>query len=139
MPPDCVFCRIVAGQLPSCRVYEDDRILAFLDIAPLVEGHTLVIPKTHYDPFMDAPPEILTPLFLAVQRVARAMTAGLKADGVNLHQANGRAAGQVVPHLHVHVVPRFANDGHSWNWRPRAYPDQSRAQTLAAKIREALA
>ncbi len=135
---DCIFCKIVAGELPCCRVFENDDVLAFLDIAPLVKGHTLVIPKTHCDPITAAPPEILTPLFLAVQHVAKAIFAGLKADGVNVHQANGAAAGQVVPHLHVHVIPRFGSDGHSWNWRPKKYDGQNEANALAEQITKAI-
>ena len=138
MQPDCIFCRIVAGQLPSCRIYEDESVMAFLDIAPLIKGHTLVIPKQHVDLFMDAPADIMKPLFHAVQRVARAMLHGLKADGVNIHQANGKAAGQVVPHLHVHVVPRFLNDGHAWNWHPKKYDDQTESLEMATRIKNAL-
>ncbi len=138
MPVDCVFCRIVAGELPSNRIYEDADVLAFLDIAPLVKGHTLVIPKAHIDPFMQAPPDIITPLFLAVQRVARAMMTSLKADGINLHQSNGKVAGQVVPHLHVHVIPRFADDGLAWNWRAGSYADPAEAKAMLERIKAAI-
>ncbi len=137
---DCIFCRIVAGEVPCCRVYEDEQTLAFLDIAPLVEGHTLVIPKRHLDPFTAASERELTSCMRTVQRIMQAQRAVWQADGVNLHQANGAAAGQVVPHLHFHVVPRFQNDGHHWNWKARAYQDstamQTRADELAQGVRE---
>ncbi len=136
---DCIFCKIVAGEIPSTKVYEDDHVLAFMDIGPLVRGHTLVIPKTHFDPLADTPDDVLARVIAVVRRVARAQVDGLGADGVNIHQANGAVAGQVVPHLHFHVVPRFANDGHPWNWTPHPYADPSEAAALAERIRNALA
>jgi histidine triad (HIT) family protein len=81
---------------------------------------------------------VVFPFIAVVRRIARAQVEGLGADGVNVHQANGAAAGQVVPHLHFHVVPRFANDGHHWNWTPRPYADLSEAAALAERIRAAL-
>lgn len=138
MSEACIFCQIVAGALPSCKVHEDADTLAFLDIGPLVEGHTLVIPKTHYDPLTATPPAVLHRLIEVVQRIADAQMRGLAADGINVMQSNGRAAGQVVPHLHFHVIPRFRHDGHSWNWNARAYGQRSDMQRLAERIRETL-
>jgi len=138
MNPDCVFCRIVAKQLPSTSVYEDEHTLAFMDIGPIVKGHTLVIPKAHYDPLVATPPEVLGELIRVVQKVARAQLAGLKADGINVTQANGRAAGQVVPHIHFHVIPRFLTDGHHWNWTPKRYDSAGELQEFAQRIRGAL-
>jgi len=135
---DCLFCKIVAGDIPSTRIYEDDDVLAFMDIGPLVPGHALVIPKAHHSPLADTPDDVLAKVIAVVRRIARAQVEGLGADGVNVHQANGAAAGQVVPHLHFHVVPRFANDGHHWNWTPRPYADLSEAAALAERIRAAL-
>lgn len=134
---DCIFCRIVRGEIPSTRIYEDDEVLAFMDIGPLVKGHALVIPKRHVDPLTAVPPELLARVMTVVQRVASAMVAGLGADGFNIHQSNGTCAGQVVPHVHVHVVPRFEGDGHSWNWKPKTYADGEVA-ALAGRIRGAL-
>ena len=116
MKDDCIFCRIVAGSLPCVRLCEDGDVLAFMDIGPIVKGHALVIPKAHRDPITDLSPDLLGRVMAMVQRVAAAQRRGLKADGVNVHQANGAAAGQVVPHVHVHVIPRFNGDGHRWNW-----------------------
>ena len=138
MNTDCIFCKIVAGQLPACKVYEDADTLAFMDIGPIIPGHTLVIPKIHIDPLTAAPPAILQKLILVVQDIARAQLSALKADGVNVMQANGSAAGQVVPHLHFHVIPRFATDGHHWNWKPRPYAKREEISALAEKIKGAL-
>ncbi len=136
---DCVFCRIVEGALPCTRVYEDADVLAFLDIGPIVKGHTLVIPKVHAERITDVTPGILGRVMSAAQRVAAAQKQGLKADGVNLHQANGAAAGQVVPHVHVHVIPRFNDDGHRWNWASTTYADDAERDRTAERITRALA
>ncbi len=133
---DCIFCRIVAGELPASRVHEDDEVLAFMDIGPLVKGHTLVIPKRHYDPVTAMPCALLGRVMGVVQRVVAAQMQGLGADGVNLHQCNGAASGQVVPHVHFHVVPRFEDDGHHWNWKPKKYDDHAEMEALAGRIRE---
>ncbi len=135
---DCIFCKIVAGDIPSTRVYEDDHVLAFMDIGPIVRGHVLVIPKAHHNPLSDTPDDLLARLIAVVRRIARAQQDGLGADGVNVHQANGSAAGQVVPHLHFHVIPRFASDAHHWNWTPHPYADLSEAAALADRIKAAL-
>ena len=133
----CIFCKIVAGEIPSIRVYEDSDVLAFMDIGPLVKGHTLVIPKSHHNLISETPDDVLAKVIAVVRRVAQAQKNGLGADGVNIHQANGTAAGQVVPHLHFHVVPRFHHDGHHWNWTPHPYADLSEASALASRIQSA--
>ena len=138
MREDCIFCKIAAGAVPCTRVYEDEDALAFLDIGPLVKGHTLVIPKEHFDPISATPPPVLQKLILVVQRIASAQFAGLGADGVNVTQANGAAAGQVVPHLHFHVIPRFQTDGHHWNWKTKTYEGPAEMQALAKRIADAL-
>lgn len=134
---DCIFCKIVAGEIPSTRVYEDDAVLAFLDIAPIVRGHVLVIPKAHYDPLTAIPTDTLGRVMDAVRRIAAAQMAGLRADGVNVHHATGAAAGQVVPHAHFHVIPRFAGDGHRWNWAAGRYDDPGQMAAVADRIRNA--
>ncbi len=135
---DCLFCRIVSGDLPSERILETPDILAFLDIGPIVKGHVLVIPKVHAETLHDLPAASLGPWMEAAQRVAEAQVRAWNADGVNLHQANGAAAGQVIPHVHFHVVPRFANDGHHWNWRPKKYDTPAEMNALAERLRSAL-
>ena len=138
MSEDCIFCKIVAGEIPSTRVYEDDDILAFMDIGPVIKGHTLVIPKAHFDPITDTPADVLQNVIAVVQKVARAQGAGLGADGINVTQANGRVAGQVVPHVHFHVIPRFEGDGHRWNWAAKAYDSPEETASFASRIRDAM-
>ena len=138
MNSDCIFCRIVSGDLPATRVYEDDQVLAFMDIGPIVKGHTLVIPKVHYDPLTALPLPLLQHLISVVQKIARAQFAALNADGINVSQANGTAAGQIVPHVHFHIIPRFKSDGHHWNWTPKEYNDRSEMKIFADQITAAL-
>jgi len=108
---DCIFCGIVGGKVPSRIVYEDDRTIAFLDINPLTRGHTLVIPRRHCVNLLDARTEDVVAVSLTAQQVARTVPDRLGADGVNLLQATGKAAFQTVMHFHVHVLPRYADDG----------------------------
>jgi len=138
MSTNCIFCKIVAGEIPATKVYEDAEVLAFMDIGPIIKGHTLVIPKQHFDPLTATPEPVLAKLMAVVKRIAAAQMAGLRADGINVMQANGTAAGQMVPHLHFHVIPRFATDGHRWNWAAKKYDDPAEAQQLAAAIKAAL-
>jgi histidine triad (HIT) family protein len=135
---DCVFCKIAAGALPSCRVYEDADTLAFLDIGPVAKGHTLVVPRLHCDPLTEAPDGTLQKLIVVVKQVVRAQLAGLGADGVNVTQANGRVAGQIVPHVHFHVIPRFARDGMPSNWNPRKYDNPAEMEDFGRRLRGAM-
>lgn len=139
MSANCIFCEIVKGTIPCTKVYEDNDVLAFMDIGPVVKGHTLVIPKTHHNPITETPVPVLQKLIAVVQQVARAQITGLGADGVNVSQANGKAAGQIVPHLHFHVIPRFSSDGHHWNWTPRQYTDSGEMSSFADRIRQSFA
>ncbi|MFH1181722.1 MAG: HIT family protein [Candidatus Woesearchaeota archaeon] len=108
---DCIFCKIVKGEIPSEKVYEDSDVLAFLDISPVHKGHTLVIPKMHYETLMDTPDELLCKVIAAVKIVSAAVKKAVKAEGVSIGQSNHKSAGQAIPHLHFHVMPRFENDG----------------------------
>lgn len=135
MSAGCIFCRILAGEIPSTRVYEDEHVLAFLDIGPIVKGHTLVIPRGHYESILDIPGDALGRLMLAVQKVAAAQKRALGCSGINVTQANGRSAGQEVPHLHVHVIPRFDDDGHHWNWRAKSYAGPDEMNAVADRLR----
>lgn len=136
MSESCIFCKIVRGELPSTKLYEDGDVLAFMDIGPIVKGHALVIPKQHVDPVTAVPPALLSKVMTVVQKLVQAQFKGLKADGVNVHQSNGAAAGQVVPHVHFHVIPRFATDGHKWNWAAKKYDSIDEMKTLADSIRK---
>ena len=111
MIEDCIFCRIVKGEIPSSKVYEDENILAFLDIAPVHKGHTLVIPKKHFETILDIPEEELKELILAVKKVAIAVEKGVGADGFVITMSNKKAAEQEVPHAHFHIIPRSEDDG----------------------------
>ncbi len=138
MSDNCIFCKIVRGELPSTKLYEDAQVLAFMDIGPIVKGHVLVIPKQHFDPLTATPPDLLAKVMTVVQKVVKAQMNGLKADGVNVHQSNGAVAGQVVPHVHFHVIPRFATDGHKWNWSAKKYESMDEMKKLAETIKSEL-
>src|SRR4030042_3922656 len=107
----CLFCGIVAGKIPAKKVYEDDHVIGFLDINPRNPGHTLVIPKKHFETILDMPEKDAGRLFESVHKVAAMVKAGTNSQGLSIAQSNGQAAGQVVRHVHVHVIPRFANQG----------------------------
>ena len=114
--PDCIFCKIVAGEVPSFTLFEDDATLAFMDINPANEGHALVIPKEHVIDLYAVPDEALTRTAVTAKKVAAAVARTLNPDGLNLVQCNGAAAAQSVMHFHVHVLPRSKNDGLAMNW-----------------------
>jgi histidine triad (HIT) family protein len=135
--PGCVFCAIAAGDVPASMVLRDDDVAAFLDARPVFKGHVLVVPRAHVPTLSDMPPAALGPLFAAVQRVARAVEAGLGADGTFVAMNN--KVSQSVPHLHVHVVPRKRKDGLRGFFWPRVpYADDAEREAFAAKIRAAL-
>ena len=137
--PNCIFCKIVAGQIPSIKIYEDADVLAFMDIGPIVKGHALVIPKAHYNPLAATPDDVLAKVIAVVRRVAQALQDGLGADGVNVHQANGAAAGQVVPHVHFHVIPKpSAGGGLGIEW-PSGRLEGDEGRRIAAEITARLA
>lgn len=108
---DCLFCKIVKGEIPAKKVYEDSNSFAFLDINPRNPGHTLVIPKRHYETIFDIPSSEAGKLFESVRKIAGMVKNGMNAHGINISQSNGKAAGQIVSHLHVHVIPRFVTEG----------------------------
>ncbi|MDF2695780.1 MAG: hypothetical protein K0S65_4163 [Labilithrix sp.] len=112
----CVFCKIVAGELPSQKIFEDEDTLAFMDINPGTRGHALVIPKPHFVDIHDVTPEALGQMARTAQTVAKAVKRGLRCDGVNLAQSSGAAAFQTVFHIHIHVLPRYADDGVRLPW-----------------------
>ncbi len=114
--PDCIFCQIIAGEVPSFKLYEDDRTYAMMDINPFNDGHCLVITKAHAVNILDAKTEDLAAVLPTVQKVARAVQAALEPEGINIVQANGPAAGQTVFHYHSHIFPRRLTDGAMMNW-----------------------
>ena len=133
---NCIFCQIINGEIPSSKVYEDDNVVAFLDLHPTNPGHTLVVPKIHCDALLDCAPEVLSHMTRAAQKVASAVVKATGADGFNLGVNNGRAAGQIIFHLHMHVIPRKVDDG----LRPWGHKDYvaGEMENIAEKIKKEL-
>ncbi len=130
---DCVFCKIISGSIPSAKVYEDDDVFAFLDIAPANKGHVLVIPRKHFKNMDDIPEKELSSLMLAVKRISKAVVEATGADGYNILNNNAAAAGQVVLHIHFHIIPRYKDDGIDLGWRHLEYA-KDEAGELAKSI-----
>lgn len=120
---DCVFCKIVAGEIPSARVHEDEVCIAFLDIGPLADGHLLIVPKEHYDRITDMPAAEVAAVAQRIPALARAVMKVAGADGFNVLQNNGKASGQAVPHVHFHIIPRREGDGLGYRWNAGKYPE----------------
>lgn len=108
---NCVFCKIVNWETPSQRVYEDDKYITFLDINPINFGHSLIIPREHYQNVEETPGEVLADMIKLAKKIGPAMVSAMKADGYNIKINNGRAAGQEVDHVHMHMIPRLSDDG----------------------------
>ena len=138
MEKNCVFCKIIAGEIPAAKVYEDDKVLAFLDIAPFNFGHTLVIPKAHSHCFTEIPADDLAAMMAAAQKLAVAIMRATGAPAYNLLMNNGQVAGQEVPHAHLHIIPRHVDDTVAFAAPQKHYEDDALAE-LSAKIREKLA
>jgi len=119
---DCLFCKIAAGEIPSTKVFEDQTVLAFMDINPLSQGHLLVIPKEHFPTVYEIEPQALTAVFQTARRLAQALKKALDMPGLNLIQSNGRAASQVIDHFHLHLIPRWPGDAlaqaMAWELKP---------------------
>lgn len=114
---DCIFCKIVAGEIPSAKIYEDEHVYAFLDISQVSKGHTLVIPKQHARNIYDTPADIASELFARVPKIANAIKAAYQPDGLNILVNNEAPADQSVFHLHIHLLPKYENtEGYSSNW-----------------------
>ena len=130
---DCIFCKIIKGEIPSYKVYEDEDILAVLDINPSSDGHTLVFPKKHTQNFEDTDEETLSKLMVVVKKIGLAIKNNLGADSYNVCENNDLIAGQIVPHIHFHIVPRYKGDGlQAWTQAP--YPD-GKAEEILKKIK----
>ena len=135
--PNCIFCKIVAGEIPSEKLYEDSETLAFMDINPVHDGHCLVIPKEHYPTVFDVAPDAFAAAARTAIKVATAVNAATKPDGLNLIQSNGPGAAQSVQHVHLHVLPRRMRDGLAINWALKP-GDRARIAEVAERIRAAL-
>ena len=133
----CIFCKIIAGEIPAAKIYEDELVLAFLDIGPINFGHTLVIPKEHHESSATIPEETAGRMFRVGSRIGIALKRKFEYEAFNLHLADGTAAGQVVMHAHLHVVPRGVEDGFRWNWRQLSYQEgeiKEFAEKLSARV-----
>ena len=135
--PDCVFCKIRDGQIPSAKIYEDDTTFAIMDINPLNSGHCLVIIKTHAPTVWDARPADLQAAITAAKKVAQGILDALKPDGLNMLQANGPAAFQSVPHYHLHLIPRWENDGKGFDWT-LVPGDRAHIQSVGERLKQAI-
>ena len=135
---DCVFCKIRDGQIPSMKIDEDERTLTFMDINPLSTGHCLVVTKRHAATIYEAEVEDLAAAIATAKRVAAAIRDALRPDGLNMLQANGAAAFQSVPHFHLHLIPRWTNDGKGFDW-PLVPGDREAIVTTGERLRARLA
>ena len=130
---ECIFCKIIKGDIPCSKIYEDDKVLAFLDIAPINKGHALIISKEHHKDLLDMPETTLAEITKAAKKVAKAVVKATGADGFNIGQNNGKAAGQLVMHFHLHVIPRFENDGLK-SWPHKEY-EEGEIEKVAENIK----
>ena len=129
---DCIFCKIIRGEIPSAKILETDSVMAFLDINPVSKGHTLVIPKTHYGSFPEIPVDVLAELGEALQKIGMAVKSELNFAGFNILLNNDRAAGQLINHSHFHLIPRNLQDG-VMDWPPvRPYAEGELEMVRAA-------
>ena len=135
---DCIFCKIVAGEIPAVKVLDDDKVLAFMDINPACRGHILVVPKNHAENIFEISEADLSAVMGAVKRCAVAVKNALGAEGVTVLQLNGTASDQVVPHLHVHIMPRWKDDGLTVSRWEMKTGDMDELQDIARKVKEHL-
>ena len=136
---DCIFCKIVSNEIPSVKAYEDDRVLAFMDINPISEGHLLIIPKAHAASIYEITEDDFLSVMSVTHKLAAAVKKALNPDGINLLQLNGRAANQVVPHLHMHIVPRWSGDGLTISQWDMVAGDMENIKAVAEKIQGEIA
>ena len=135
---DCIFCKIIDGEIPAVKVVDEELVIAFMDINPASRGHLLVVPKKHAENIFEISEDDLSAVSKVVKRCAQAVKEALNAKGITVLQLNGKASDQIVPHLHVHIMPRSENDGlpvSSWELRPG---DMKVIEDTARKIREHL-
>ncbi|GGB02141.1 HIT family protein [Macrococcus hajekii] len=129
---DCIFCKIINGDIPAYKVYEDDYTLAFLDISQVAKGHTLVIPKTHSQDLLETDSEVLAHVIKSVQKVAQMIDKSLNPDGINIIQNNRAFADQSVFHLHFHIMPRYKDDIDGFGYKWQTHPDTFSQQEMTA-------
>lgn len=120
---DCIFCKIAKGEIPSAKVYEDESVLAFLDISPANKGHTLIIPKEHFETLTDIPVGTISKMMKIVRKVSKKIEKKLKAEGYTIMMSNREAGEQVVKHAHIHVMPRYKTDDFKFAWTHKKYEE----------------
>jgi len=130
---DCIFCNMVAGKIPVTKIYEDEVVLAFLDINPVSDGHTLVMPKQHFEKLHDCPAELLEQVASRLGKIAGVVTKVMDSEGYNVLCNNDKAAGQLIGHLHFHIIPRNIGDGVFDRWPCYKY-QEGKMEEIAAKI-----
>lgn len=133
---DCVFCKIIKGEIPSAKLYEDENVFVFLDIGPINKGHTIVVPKEHHETLTDMPDELAGEVTKAVKKIAIAIKKAMDIEGYNIQQNNGKTSGQLVPHYHVHIIPRLENDGFK-HW-PQGKYEEGEMDKVKDKITQSL-
>jgi len=133
---DCIFCKIIKGEIPCSKIFENEKFFAFLDIGPVNRGHTLVIPKKHYKNLLDMPEDELKGYIETIQKVSKAIIKAVNADGISINMSNKPAAGQVVMHAHFHLIPRFRDDGLKL-W-PQGRYKEGEAEEIKNKITNSL-
>ncbi len=134
---NCIFCKIANGVIPSKTVYEDENFRIILDLGPAAKGHALVLPKEHYANLFDLPEDVAAAAFVTAKKAAGMIYKNLGADGLNIVQNNGAAAGQTVPHFHIHIIPRYENDGQKIGWVPGNPSDEELSGTLSEILAKA--
>lgn len=132
---DCIFCKIANGEIPSKTLYEDERFRVILDLGPAARGHALVIPREHASDLYELPEETASQVLVLAKKIAVRMADKLHCDGLNLIQNNGEAAGQTVPHFHLHMIPRYLKDGQKIGWVP-GKPTQEELEAVRKQIME---
>ncbi|MBQ8039617.1 MAG: HIT family protein [Lachnospiraceae bacterium] len=132
---NCIFCKIAAGEIPSKTIYEDDKFRVILDLGPATKGHALILPKNHYANLYELPEETAGDVMKLAKKMATVMTEKLGCQGFNLMQNNGETAGQTVFHFHMHLIPRYENDGQEINWKPGS-PTQEELEEIKNLITE---
>jgi histidine triad (HIT) family protein len=130
---DCIFCKISKKEIPCYKVYETDNVISFLDISPANYGHCLVIPKRHYENVYDITDEDFSEVSHVIKKVSKAIKRTLNPDGINIHQSNGKAAGQEIAHIHFHIIPRYLNDNIHFRWS-HLQTEQKKLEELSSEI-----
>lgn len=131
----CIFCKIINKSIPNAIVYEDNKFLVFMDKYPINYGHTLIIPKSHFNNILEMPINLVGELYSLVPKIAKAIITTIEGDGFNISQNNGRSANQIVPHVHVHIVPRFSVEKIKGQWPTRKIAEMNELVNLAHKIK----